>query len=79
MKLAYQEIWLRKVYFTYQQAHDKTYNKTCVTSKTQTSLYIHPLVLVYSSLNSMEAVEGTCNQRRLIRVNGVFADRMSAM
>ena len=48
--------------------HDKTYNKTSVTSKDSDQL-VHPLsmvkVLVFPSLDSLEAVEGTCDQRRL--------------
>ena len=51
-----------------EQAHDKIYNKTCVTSK-DSDQPIHPpsivRVLVHPSLNSPEAVEGTCDQRRL--------------
>ena len=46
----------------------KTYNKTCETSK-DSDQHLHPpstsRVLVYSSLNNLEAVEGTCDQRRL--------------
>ena len=52
----------------YEPAHDKTYNKTCVTSK-HSDKPVHLLsiarVLVYSSLNSLGAIEGTCDQRRL--------------
>ena len=52
-----------------EQEHDKTYNKTCVTSK-DSDQSVHPpsmaRVLIYSSLNSLEAVEGTFDQRRLI-------------
>ena len=51
-----------------EPAHDKTYNKTCVTSK-DSDLPVHPpsvtKVLVYPSLNCLEAVEGTYDQRRL--------------
>ena len=46
-------------------AHDKTYNKTCVTRKDSDQPIRPPSmarVLVYPSL---EAVEGTCDQRRL--------------
>ena len=47
---------------------DKTYNKTCVTSK-DSYQPVHPpsmaRVLVYPSLDSPEAVKGTCDQRRL--------------
>ena len=51
-----------------EPAHDKTYNKTCVTSKDSNQPVRPPDVarfLLYSSLNSLEAVEGTCEQRRL--------------
>ena len=54
--------------FSFQPAHHKTYSKTCVTSK-DSDQPVHPsslaTVLVYFSLNSLEAVEGTCDQRRL--------------
>ena len=47
-------------------AQNKTYNKTCVTSKDQP---VQPTsmtgVLVYTSLDSLEAVDSTCDQRRL--------------
>ena len=49
-------------------SHDKTYNKNCVTSK-DSDQPVHPpsmaKVLVYPSLDNLEAVEGTRNQRRL--------------
>ena len=48
--------------------HGKTYNKTCVTSK-DSNQPVHPpsmaRVLVHHSLDCPEAVEGTCDQRRL--------------
>ena len=48
-----------------EPAHDKTFNKTCVTSK-YSELPVHPpsmaRVLVYPSLGSPEAVKGTCDQ-----------------
>ena len=51
-----------------EPAHDKTYNKTCMTSKDSNQL-VHPpsmaMVLVYPSLDSPGAVEGTCGERRL--------------
>ena len=54
--------------FIYEPAHDKTYNKTWVASK-DSDQPVHPpsveRVLVHSSFNSLEAVEGTCDQRRL--------------
>ena len=52
-----------------EPAHDKTQNKTWVTSK-DLDQPVHPpsmaRVLVYPSFDSLEAVEGTCDQRRLI-------------
>ena len=52
-----------------ESAHDKTYNKTCVTSK-DSDQPVHPpsmaRKLVYPSWDSLEAVEDTCDQRRLI-------------
>ena len=53
---------------TFEPAHDKTYNKTCATSKDSAQLvYLHSIAMipVYSSLDSLEAVEGICDQRRL--------------
>ena len=54
--------------FTIEAAHDKTYSKTCVTSKVSHQT-VHPSsmarILVYPSSDSPEAVEGTCDQRRL--------------
>ena len=51
-----------------EPAQDKTYNKTCVTSK-DFDQPVHPpsmtRVLLHPSLGSMEAAEGTHNQRRL--------------
>ena len=51
-----------------EPAHDKTYNKTCLTSK-DSDQSVHPLsmarVLVYSSLDSLEALKGTFDQQRL--------------
>ena len=48
--------------------HDKTYNRTCLTSK-DLDQPVHPpsivRVLVYPSLDGPEAVEGTCDQGRL--------------
>ena len=54
--------------FTYGQVHDKTYNRTCMTSKYSDQLVQSPTmarVFDYPSLDSPEAVEGTCDQRRL--------------
>ena len=54
--------------FLFEPADDKTYNKTCVTSK-DLDHSVHPTtmarVLGHHSLDSMEAVHGTCDQRRL--------------
>ena len=71
------ELQLNKTYTSYIEAsclylhlsqHDKTYNKTCAISK-DLDQPVHPpsmaRALVYSSLDSLEAVEGTCDQRRL--------------
>ena len=48
--------------------HDKTYNKTCVTSK-ESDEPVHQAsmtpILIYPSLDSLDAVEGTCNWQRL--------------
>ena len=47
--------------FIYEPARDKTYNKVCVTSK-YSDQPVHPprtaRLLVYFSLDSLEAVEG---------------------
>ena len=66
---------------TFDPAHDETYNKTCVTNK-DSDQPVHSSsmerILVYPSLNSQEAVEDTCDRRRLIRLRGclwVFAGR----
>ena len=49
-------------------AHDKTYRKTCVTSE-ESDQPVHlpsmARVFVCFFLNSLEAVEGTCDQGRL--------------
>ena len=54
-----------------EPAQDKTYNKNCVTSKDSDQL-VHPHSmargLVYSSLDRLETVEGTCDQLRLVRL-----------
>ena len=51
--------------FKNEPVHDKTYNKTCVTSK-DSAQPVHPSnmprFLVQPSLDNPEAVEGTCNQ-----------------
>ena len=55
----------------HEPAHDETYSKTCLTSK-DSDQPVHPpsmaRVLVYPYLDSLEAVEGTCDQQRLIRL-----------
>ena len=49
-------------------AHDKTYNNTCVSSK-DSDQPVHPpsivRLLIYLSLDSLEAVEYTCDQQNL--------------
>ena len=58
-------LWNYRDKIPYETVHDKTYNKTCVTSK-DLDQPVHPpskaRVLVYLSLDSLEAVEGTCDQ-----------------
>ena len=53
---------------TFEPVHDKTYNKTCVTSK-HSAQHVHSSstarVLVYPSFARPEALEGECEQRRL--------------
>ena len=53
----------RRVKKKFEPSHGKTYSKTFVTSKDPDQL-VHPSsmarVLVYPSLVSQEAVEGTC-------------------
>ena len=52
----------------YESACEKTYNKTCMTSKELDQPANPPSmarVFVHSSFDSVEAVEGTCDQRRL--------------
>ena len=47
------------------RAHDKTYNETCVTSKdSDQPIHLPSMarILFYSSLKSLEAAEGTCDQ-----------------
>ena len=50
-----------------EPAHDKTFNKTCVISRVLDQP-VCPLSMasipVYPSLDSLEAVEGMCNQQR---------------
>ena len=51
--------------FLFDPAHDKTYKKTCVTSKDSVQPVHAPSmsrVLIYPSLDSSEAIEGTCNR-----------------
>ena len=52
----------------FETAQDKTYNKTCVTSKDSDQPIYPPSiarVLFYPSLDIPEAVEDTCDQRKL--------------
>ena len=58
-------------------AHDKTYKKTCLTSKNSNQPVNPPCmakVHVYPTLDSPEAVDDTCDQRRL---RSDFADAQS--
>ena len=52
----------------YEPTYDKTYNKKCVTNK-DSDQPVHPpstaRALVYPSSDSPEAVEDTCDQRKL--------------
>ena len=53
-------------YIWYEPAQDKSYNKTWVTSKASDQPEHRPSMAsdcVYPSLDSLEAVEGTCDQR----------------
>ena len=60
--------YIMHLYITFEPAHDKTYNKTYVTSK-DSDQPVHPSsmtrFLVYPSLDSPEVVEGTYDQQRL--------------
>ena len=50
----------------FEPAHDKAYNKTCVTSK-DSDQYVYPPSAARVSLiplDSAETVEGTCDQRK---------------
>ena len=50
---------------TFEPVHNKTYNKTCVTSKdSDQPVHVPSMarVLVYPSLDRQEAVEDTCDQ-----------------
>ena len=58
----------RKGWKLYEAADNKTYNKICMTSR-DTDQPVRPLstarVFIYPSLDSPEAVEGTCDQQSL--------------
>ena len=47
-----------------EPVHDKNCNKTCWTSK-DSNQSVLAKSLVYPSLDNPEAVQGTCDQRRL--------------
>ena len=51
---------------TFEPVYDKTYNKTCVTSK-DSGQPAHPpsmaRVFAFLSLDSLKTVEGTCDQQ----------------
>ena len=49
-------------------AHNKTYNKTCMTSiDSDQPVHLHNMAkgLIPSSLNCLKDVEGTCDRRKL--------------
>ena len=52
----------------FEPAHNKTYNKTCVTNK-DSDQPVYPfstaMVLVHPYLNNPETVKGKCDQRKL--------------
>ena len=56
---------VKKLIYLYEPAHDKTYDKTCVTRK-DSDQPVHPLsmavVLIHPSLDNPDAVEGSCDQ-----------------
>ena len=59
----------------FEPVHDKTYNKTCATSKDSDQPVYPPSmallrVLGLPSLHSLEAIEDTWDQQRLIRLHG---------
>ena len=59
-------MWICKI--TFEPAQDKTYNNAYVTNKDSNQSVYPPsmaIVLVHPSLDSLESVEGTCEQRRL--------------
>ena len=70
MKALVSDCGLSEVTSFIEPAHDKTYNKTCVTSN-DSDHPVHPpsvarpLVYMYPSFDSLEAVEDTCGQRRI--------------
>ena len=52
----------------YEPAYDKTHNKTCATSKdSDKPVHLRSMarVVIYPSLDSTEAIENICDQRRL--------------
>ena len=58
-------VGLHLLHLQYEPVHDKTYNKTCVTSKDSNQPVHLPSmarILLYFSLDSLEVVEGTCDQ-----------------
>ena len=64
---------MKYMYNIYEPTRDKTYNKTCVTSKdSDQSVYPPSMarVLVHPYLDSQEAVEGTWDQQTQIRLRG---------
>ena len=61
--------WAAEYIHVIEPAHDRTYNKTCVTSK-YLDQPVHPpsmaRVLMYPSLDRLEAIKGTYDQARLL-------------
>ena len=59
----------RKSTFEYEPAHDKVYNKTYVTNKDSDQPVIYPVWQGFSLIplwiTRPEAIEDTCDQRRL--------------
>ena len=59
-------------YGIYESAHGKIFNTTCVTSKDSDPTVQPPSmarVLIYPSLDSLEAADCTCHQWTLIRLH----------
>ena len=65
---------------TFEPVYDKTYNKTCVTSK-DSGQPAHPpsmaRVLAFLSLDSLKTVESTCDQRYADRYKSLLVARLA--